>query len=219
MVFVTITESAIRPGHGSTVSLLPSGGARRSAAGRKPAAASAGFAVAVLVLLLVQALGVMAALHTMVVAPIVMAAPLTMAAIALIRLRLPLPGPPIHDRQLDLIISLGAGGTACVLVVSQLTGTGRALGLLALAPTAVAVLAAVVGTRRLWHLRAVPTLLALAWPAPWAALITHVGAGSAAAVAVIVGVGVVAIVVACVGSRPPVALLTTRPPAFPVAQL
>jgi hypothetical protein len=181
MLIVTITESPIRMGGALAVGLLPLDGAQAAATRRRraratPVAVSPGVIIGVLVLLLGQVAAAVEALRTMADAPIVMAAPVVMAAaVAATRLRIPLPGPPIHDRQLDLIISLGSGLTACVLIVTQLTSTGRELGLLAMAPTAVAVLGALLGTRMLWHLRAVPALLVLAWPVPWLAVLAHVG--------------------------------------------
>jgi hypothetical protein len=182
------------------VALLPPGGAlgttRRRRARATPVAVSPVVIVGVLVLLVAQGAGAAEALRTMADAPVVMAAPLVMAAIALTRLRLPMPGPSIYDRQLDLIISLGAGLTACVLIATQIAGSGRELGLLALSPTAVAVLGAVFGTRALWHVRAVPALLVLAWPAPWTAVTAHLGVGSLARLAVLLSVGVVAVVIA-----------------------
>ncbi|QJY48284.1 hypothetical protein [Pseudonocardia broussonetiae] len=96
---------------------------------------------------------------------------LPVAAVLLTALRLaePTGGPAIHDRQLDLIVASGAGAAAVVLLAADLGGATHDLGLLAAVPAAVAVLALVAGTRRLWHARAVPGLLLLAWPAPWAA--------------------------------------------------
>jgi hypothetical protein len=201
MVIVTITESPIRTAGAPAVALLPASGAWRPAGRRRvrwvPTTLSPAVVIAVLLLLVAQVVGVAEALRTMAAAPVVMVAPLVLVcAVALIRLRMPLPGPPIHDRQLDLIISLGAGLTACILIVTQMVGAGRELGLLAMAPTAVAVLGALFGTRMLWHLRAVPALLVLAWPAPWAAVTAHLAPGSLARLAVLLCVGVVAIAIA-----------------------
>jgi hypothetical protein len=212
MVFVTITESPIRTGGTAVASLVPNSSARRTTTGRSRArtvtvAVTPGVVLGVLVLLGAQVTGAVEALRAVTDAPVVMLAPLVSAAVALARLRMPMPGPSIHDRQLDLIVGLGAGLTACALVACQLSGSGRELGLLALAPTAVGVLAVVVGTRMLWHLRAVPALLALAWPAPWTALSAHFGAGSPARLAVLLGVGVIAVAVARVGGP----LVVTRP--------
>ncbi len=173
--------------------------------------------VGLVLLIGAQVAGVVVALRTVADAPVVMLAPLVLAVVALARLRMPVPGPAIHDRQLDLIIGLGAGLTACALVACQLAGTGRELGLLALAPTAVAVLAVVVGTRTVWHLRAVPALLALAWPAPWMALSAHFGAASSARLAVLLGVGVVAVAVALVGGPLVLARPMARPALLPLA--
>jgi hypothetical protein len=214
MLSVTITESAIWTGSAPAVSLLPSGGARQTAGGRRrtrtaTGAVTPGVVVGLVLLIGAQLAGAVEALRTVTDAPVVMVAPLVMAAVALARLRMPVPGPSIHDRQLDLIVGLGAGLTACALVACQLAGTGRVLGLLALAPTTVAVLAVVVGTRTVWHLRAVPALLALAWPAPWTAVSAHFGAASPARLGVLLGVGVVAVAVALVGGP----IIVTRPTA------
>lgn len=220
MVNVTITESAIRTSGAPAVGLLPHAGARPTSTGRRqvrttPDTVSPGVVLGVLVLVVTQVVGAVEALRAMADAPVVMAAPLLMAAVALARLRMPVPGPPIHDRQLDLIISLGAGLTACALVATQMTGHGHELALLAMAPTAVAVLGAVVGTRTLWHLRAVPALLAMAWPAPWEAVLAHFGPGSPARLAVVLGVGVVAMAVALIGHSLP--LSTARRALSPLS--
>lgn len=108
--------------------------------------------------------------------------PVAPAAVALLAvlagvagLRAPATGPDIHDRQLDLIITAAAAPVAVALIVLELTRPVGALGVLALPATVVAVLATVVGTRRLWQVRALPVLLALAWPAPWAAAVAATG--------------------------------------------
>jgi hypothetical protein len=221
MLSVTITESAIRTAGAPSAGLPLNGGARQSAGGRRARTATVavppGVVVGLVLLIGAQVAGAVGALRTVTDAPVVMIAPLVMAAVALARLRMPAPGPSIHDRQLDLIIGLGAGLTACALVACQLAGTGRALGLLALAPTTVAVLAVVVGTRTVWHLRAVPALLALAWPTPWMAVSAHFGAASPARLAVLLGVGVVAVAVALVGGPLVMARPTVRRVLSPLA--
>lgn len=222
MFSVTITESAIRTAGAPSAGLLVNGGARQTTSGRRGArtatvAVPPGVVVGLVLLIGAQVAGAVGALRTVTDAPVVMIAPLVMAAVALARLRMPAPGPSIHDRQLDLIIGFGAGLTACALVACQLAGTGRALGLLALAPTTVAVLAVVVGTRTVWHLRAVPALLALAWPAPWMAVSAHFGAASPARLAVLLGVGVVAVAVALVGGPLVMARPTVRRVLSPLA--
>lgn len=135
--------------------------------------------IALGVLVAAQAFAAVAALRTGAGAPVAVLAPLLVAlVVGTARLRERPAGPPIHDRQLDLIVAAGAGAGAAALVAAQLTGAGDRLGLLAAAPTAVAVLAAVVGTRRLWQARAVPTVLLLVWPAPWVALAAVAGPGA-----------------------------------------
>ncbi|GAA4967641.1 hypothetical protein WHI96_06360 [Pseudonocardia tropica] len=89
--------------------------------------------------------------------------PLVAAVAAVPRTLDALPGPDIHDRELDLIVTAAAVLGATALVVVGVPG-------LALAPASVAVLAALCGTRRLWRLRAFPAVLVLAWPGWWAAL-------------------------------------------------
>jgi hypothetical protein len=128
-----------------------------------------------------------------------LAALLVAAVVALFRLRIPVPGPAIHDRQLDLIISVGAGTATAALVALQASGSPHGLGLLAAVPTSVAVLAAVVGTRTMWHLRAVPVVLATAWPVPWTTLAAHVD-GATPAGWVATGVVVTVVVVLAGGA-------------------
>jgi hypothetical protein len=218
MVIVTITESAIRTGGAPAVGLLSTGSAQPTTTERRARTThTPGVVVGVLALSVTQVAGAVEALRTMSDSPVVMVAPLVMAAAALTRLRMPMPGPAIHDRQLDLIISLGAGLTACVLIVTQMAGSGRELALLALAPTAVAVLGALVGTRRLWHLRAVPALLVLAWPGPWAGILTHSGSG--ARLSVLLGVGVLAVAIAFFCARSSAAHLTAPRAFTPAVQL
>ena len=125
-------------------------------------------------LLLVQAWGAALAVDGVAASVEALAALLVAAVVALFRLRIPVPGPAIHDRQLDLIISVGAGTGTAALVALQASGSPHGLGLLAAVPTSVAVLAAVVGTRTMWHLRAVPVVLATAWPVPWTTLAAQV---------------------------------------------
>jgi hypothetical protein len=109
---------------------------------------------------------VLAALGTGPVALLVL--PAAAVVLAAVRLAQRPAGPAIHDRQLDLIVGAGAAAAAVVLVALGLTGAAHDPARIAPAAAAVAVLAAGVGTRRLWHARAVPGLLLLAWPAPWA---------------------------------------------------
>ncbi|WP_344420708.1 hypothetical protein [Pseudonocardia ailaonensis] len=90
------------------------------------------------------------------------------ALVAAVRLRAPLPGPRIHDRELDLVIGAGAAFVAVALLVGQVVAPGRALGVLAVTPVVVAVLAVALGTRRLWHARGIPVVTALGWFLPWA---------------------------------------------------
>lgn len=128
-------------------------------------------------------LGVIAAASVVaaVVAPVagapavLLALPVAAVLLAALRLAQPTGGPAIHDRQLDLIVATGAGAAAVVLVAAHLGGAAHDLALLAPVPAAVAVLALVAGTRRLWHARGVPGLLLLAWPAPWAAAAATAG--------------------------------------------
>lgn len=96
--------------------------------------------------------------------------PLLAVAVALPRLRGPVPGPDIADRELDAIVAGAAGIAVVALVGVQLTDPGSGLGALAVAPAAVLVLALGSGTRRLWHLRALPALLVVGWPAWWSGL-------------------------------------------------
>ena len=112
-------------------------------------------------------------------APLVLVVvPVLAVVLAGLRLREQPAGPNIHDRQLDLIIVVGAIVGAVTLIVAQLTGAGGELGRLAPPFVAVAVLAAIVGTRRLWQVRAVPMLMLLAWPAPWTAAAAVIPAGA-----------------------------------------
>ena len=113
--------------------------------------------------------------------------PAAAVVLAAVRLAQRPAGPAIHDRQLDLIVSAGAAAAAVVLVALGLTGAAHDPARIAPAAAAVAVLAAGVGTRRLWHARAVPGLLLLAWPAPWA-----LAAGPADALARVAGGAVAA---------------------------
>ena len=150
-------------------------------------------------LLLVQAWGAALAVDGAAASVEALAALLVAAVVALFRLRIPVPGPAIHDRQLDLIISVGAGTTTAALVALQASGSPHGLGLLAAVPTSVAVLAAVVGTRTMWHLRAVPVVLATAWPVPWTTLAAHVD-GATPAGWVATGVVVTVVVVLAGGA-------------------
>lgn len=111
--------------------------------------------------------------------------PIVAAVAAVPRTLGALPGPDIHDRELDLIVTGAAVLAAVALLVVGTPG-------LALAPVSVAVLAALTGTRRLWHLRASPAVLVLAWPGWWSALpaAREVQLPLAAALAVLAVLGV-----------------------------
>ena len=150
-------------------------------------------------LLLVQASGAALAVDGVAASVEAFAALMVAGVVALFRLRIPVPGPAIHDRQLDLIISVGAGTTTAALVALQASGSPHGLGLLAAVPTSVAVLAAVVGTRTTWHLRAVPVVLAMAWPRPWTTFAAHVD-GATPAGWVATGVVVTVVVVLAGGA-------------------
>jgi hypothetical protein len=135
--------------------------------------------VALAILVLSQMMGAFVAVRSGAGVPAVVLVPLATALlIGTVRLRERAPGPQIHDRQLDMIVAVVAGAGSAALIAAQLTGAGDQLGLLAVAPTAVAVLAAVVGTRRAWQARAVPAMLLLVWPAPWVALTELAGPGA-----------------------------------------
>ncbi len=166
---------------------------------RRARRVSTSVGLALFALLLVQAWGAALAVDGVAASVEALAALLVAAVVALFRLRIPVPGPAIHDRQLDLIISVGAGTATAALVALQASGNPHGLGLLAAVPTSVAVLAAVVGTRTMWHLRAVPVVLAMAWPVPWTTLAAHVG-GATPAGWVATGVVVTVVVVLAGGA-------------------
>jgi hypothetical protein len=92
---------------------------------------------------------------------------LAAAIVAAVRLRRPLAGPPIADRELDLIVGGGALAVTAVLLIGQVAAPAHALGLLAAVPALCAALALAAGTRRLWQDRAVPAVAALGWLLPW----------------------------------------------------
>ena len=111
-----------------------------------------------------------------------------------------MPGPAIHDRQLDLIISVGAGTATAALVALQANGSPHGLGLLAADPHVRR------GPRgRRGHpddvapIRAVPVVLTMAWPVPWTTLAAHVD-GATPAGWVATGVVVTVVVVLAGGA-------------------
>jgi hypothetical protein len=113
------------------------------------ATVSARIAVPIVVLLLAQTAAAVAAVGdrpSAAIGPVVLAG--VAVVLGMLRLRERVPGPDIHDRQLDMIIAWGAAAVAGALVVAQLSGAGSDLGLLAPAAAAVAVLAVRVGSWR-----------------------------------------------------------------------
>jgi hypothetical protein len=114
-------------------------------------------------------------------APVALAVPLAAGFALALRLRRPVPGPPIADRELDLIVGVGAVAATVVLLVGQVLHPSLGLAALAAAPALVAVLAFGAGTRRLWHAKVVPVVVTLGWLVPWAALGTTVALAVGAA--------------------------------------
>lgn len=101
--------------------------------------------------------------------------PVLAAAVAWQALRREPAGPPIHDRQLDLIVTFFAAvGAAELLHLAQGTGSGSFAAAGAACLMAIAIVAAGWGTRALWQVRWAVVLLALTWQEPWAALVDAV---------------------------------------------
>jgi hypothetical protein len=102
--------------------------------------------------------------------PVAVAVPVAAGVAVALRLRRPVPGPPIADRELDLIVGYGAVAAVVVLLVGQVLHPSLGLAVLAAAPALVAVLALGAGTRRLWHAKAAPAVVAVGWLVPWGTL-------------------------------------------------
>lgn len=102
--------------------------------------------------------------------------PLLAAIVGWYALRRRPSGPPIHDRQLDLIITVLAFLAGAELLHLGLRGSAGNFFLAGAASLmAVAIVAAGWGTRALWQLRWPVALLALTWHQPWRALIDLIG--------------------------------------------
>jgi len=111
----------------------------------------------------------------------VAAVPVVAAALAWRSVRSSPRGPQIHDRQLDLIVSVLAAAAAVELLVLAHHAADSVFAALGSCLVAVAIIAAGWGSRALWTLRWAVGLLALAWRAPWVAVTGWLSPGADAA--------------------------------------